>query len=240
MKLEIKDLIKSYNGVEVLKIDDFSIDNINSLAIIGPSGGGKSTLLKILATIEEADGGSLNVNDINVVNINNHKDYLHEVGFVFQNNNLFPNLTVIENITIHLINTYKLSEEEAIKKAEKWLNKVGILEHKNKKPNEISGGQAQRVAIVRALVTGAKLLMLDEPTSALDPELAYDVMQTLVKIKEDADAIIVTHELNFARRFADYYIFIEDGKIIDHGNIDKLFNNDNKRVNDFVKMIEFK
>lgn len=240
MNLEIRNLKKNYNEVEILNIDEFLVKDINSLAIIGPSGGGKSTLLKILATIESADSGLLKVNNMDVTNIINHNEYLHEVGFVFQNNNLFPNLTILENVTIHLINTYKLSENYAIEKAEKWLDKVGILEHKNKKPHQISGGQAQRVAIVRALVSGAKLLMLDEPTSALDPELAFDVMKTLIKLKEDADAIIVTHELNFARKFADYYIFIEDGKILDHGNIDKLFSNENQRINDFVKMIEFK
>lgn len=240
MQIEIKNLLKKYKNETVLNIEEFSINKINTLAIVGPSGGGKSTLLKILATIEEADSGSLKVNGEEIVNMKDHKEYLNHVGFVFQNNNLFPNLTVLENVTIHLIYTYKINEKEAISVAEKWLDKVGILEHKNKKVDEISGGQAQRAAIVRALVSGAKLLMLDEPTSALDPELAYEVMTTLMKVKEEADIIAVTHELNFARRFADYYIFVEDGKILEHGPIEGLFNSDSSRVVEFVNKIEFK
>lgn len=240
MKLEIKNLVKKYKNEEVLNIDNFKIEGVKSLAIIGPSGGGKSTLLKILATIEDGEGDFLKVNDVNLLDKRNHKEYLKEVGYVFQTNNLFPNLTVLENVTIHLIHTYGMKEVEAMERANIWLEKVGIADQKDKKPDEISGGQAQRAAIVRALITGASLLILDEPTSALDPKLSYEVMQTLLGIKEEADTIIVTHELNFARRFADYYIFVSDGKIIDHNKIDKLFDNENKEVRDFVEMVKFK
>lgn len=240
MKLEIKNLIKKYGKDEVLNIDNFKLDGVKSLAIVGPSGGGKSTLLKLLATIEEGEGELLDINSNNLFDKESHKKYLKEVGYVFQSNNLFPNLTVLENITIHLIYTYGYTEAEAIEKADIWLRKVGIYEHRSKKPNEISGGQAQRAAIVRALITGASLLLLDEPTSALDPKLAYEVMQTLLGIKEDVDTIIVTHELNFAKRFADYYIFVSKGKIIDHGNIEDLFNSKNNEVKEFVEMVSFK
>lgn len=240
MKLEIKNLVKTYGNEEVLNIKDFKIENIRSLAIIGPSGGGKSTLLKILATIEDGIGDFLKINDINLLDKKNHKEYLREVGYVFQSNNLFPNLTVLENVTIHLIHTFGMKECEAVEKANEWLKKVGIYEQKDKKPDEISGGQAQRAAIVRALIAGASLLILDEPTSALDPKLAYDVMQTLLEIKEDADTIIVTHELNFARKFADYYIFVCNGEIIDHGKIELLFESSNKKVSEFVEMVKFK
>lgn len=240
MKLEIKNLIKMYGEREGIHIDDFKIEGINSLAIVGPSGGGKSTFLRVLATIEEAKSEVLKINDLDISDKKNQSEYLKESGYVFQHNNLFPNLSVLENVTIHLRYTYGMKEEEANNVAEQWLDKVGILEHKNKKPNQISGGQAQRAAIVRALVTGASLLLLDEPTSALDPKLAYEVMQSLLKIKEESDVIIVTHELNFARRFADYYMFIDDGKIISHGKIEELFNNSNEDINNFVKMVEFK
>lgn len=240
MKLEIKNLIKMYGEREGIHIDDFKIEGINSLAIVGPSGGGKSTFLRVLATIEEAKSEVLKINDLDISDKKNESEYLKKSGYVFQHNNLFPNLSVLENVTIHLRYTYGMKEEEANNVAEQWLDKVGILEHKNKKPNEISGGQAQRAAIVRALVTGASLLLLDEPTSALDPKLAYEVMQSLLKIKEESDVIIVTHELNFARRFADYYMFIDDGKIISHGKIEELFNNSNEDINNFVKMVEFK
>lgn len=240
MDINIKKLKKIYGDKTILNIEDFSLKGVKSLAIVGPSGGGKSTLLKILGTIEEGEGETLSINNIDLLNKENHKKYLKEVGYVFQSNNLFPNLTVMENITIHLIHSLGYSENEAKALAETWMKRVDILDHKDKKPNEISGGQAQRVAIVRALVTGAKTLILDEPTSALDPKLAYEVMQTLLGLKEETDTIIVTHELNFARKFADYYIFVDDGEIIESGKIEGLFSSQNEKVSEFVKMIEFK
>lgn len=240
MKLEIKNLIKTFGEEQALSIDSLHLEGIQTLAIVGPSGGGKSTLLKILGTIEEADSGSIKIDEREIVGMKDYKGYLKEVGFVFQHDNLFPNLTVMQNITIHMIHTYGMKEQEAIELGERWLEKVGILEHRDKKIHQLSGGQAQRAAIVRALISGAKLLMLDEPTSALDPELAYEVMMTLIAMKEEADMIIVTHELNFARRFADYYLFVEDGKILAHGPIETLFENKEERIRDFVKKITFK
>lgn len=240
MKINLKNLKKHYDNQLILDIESLDLEGIRTLAIIGPSGGGKTTLLKILATIESAEASTLEVNEIPVLEDAYHREYLKEVGYVFQSNNLFPHLTVLENITLHLIYTYQMDKKEAIDRAEKWLEKVNLLEHKDKKPSQISGGQAQRAAIVRALVTGASLLLLDEPTSALDPKLAYEVMQTLLKIKEDSDIVIVTHELNFARRFADYYLFIDEGKLLSHGPIETLFDSENEAVRAFVDMIEFK
>ncbi|MEG0014520.1 MAG: ATP-binding cassette domain-containing protein [Cellulosilyticaceae bacterium] len=240
MKINLKNLKKYYDNQLILDIESLDLEGIRTLAIIGPSGGGKTTLLKILATIESAEASTLEVNEIPVLEDAYHREYLKEVGYVFQSNNLFPHLTVLENITLHLIYTYQMDKKEAIDRAEKWLEKVNLLEHRDKKPSQISGGQAQRAAIVRALVTGASLLLLDEPTSALDPKLAYEVMQTLLKIKEESDIIIVTHELNFARRFADYYLFIDEGKLLSHGPIETLFDSENEAVRAFVDMIEFK
>ncbi|MPQ45208.1 ATP-binding cassette domain-containing protein [Clostridium tarantellae] len=240
MKLEIKNLIKKFGEEEILNIPYFFVENVKSIAIIGPSGGGKSTFLKILGTIESAKADILKINEINVLDKNNEREYLNKIGYVFQNNNLFPNLTILENITIQLTSVFKIKKLKANIIAENWMKKVGILEHKNKKPHQISGGQAQRVAIVRALVCGASMLFLDEPTSALDPILAYEVMQTLIQIKEESEIIMVTHELNFAKKFADYYIFICDGKIKEHGFISELNNSKNLYINNFVKMIEFK
>lgn len=240
MKINLKNLKKHYDNQLILDIESLDLEGIRTLAIIGPSGGGKTTLLKILATIESAEASTLEVNEIPVLEDAYHREYLKEVGYVFQSNNLFPHLTVLENITLHLIYTYQMDKKEAIDRAEKWLEKVNLLEHKDKKPSQISGGQAQRAAIVRALVTGASLLLLDEPTSALDPKLAYEVMQTLLKIKEESDIVIVTHELNFARRFADYYLFIDEGKLLSHGPIETLFDSENEAVRAFVDMIEFK
>lgn len=240
MEINIKNLIKTYDDKVILNIESFEVRDIRALAVIGPSGGGKSTFMKVLATIEDAKADALMINNISVLDKEKRKEYLKSTGYVFQSNNLFPHLTVLENVTIHLIYTYGMNKDEAVACAMKWLDKVNILEHKDKKPNEISGGQAQRAAIVRALVTGASILMLDEPTSALDPKLAYEVMQTLMKVKEESDVIIVTHELNFARRFADYYVFIDEGKIIGHGPMEGLFAEEQKNIKSFVQMINFK
>ncbi|OOB77295.1 MAG: hypothetical protein BEN18_10515 [Epulopiscium sp. Nuni2H_MBin001] len=240
MDIIINNFIKSFGKEKALNIQQLNLENIRTLAIVGPSGGGKSTLLKIIGTIEQADSGSLKLNNKEIVGLSEYKDYLKGVGYVFQHDNLFPNLTVMENITIHLIHTYKMAKIEAYTLAEKWLLKVGILEHKDKKLHQLSGGQAQRVAIVRALISGAHLLLLDEPTSALDPELAYEVMKTLIELKQEADIIIVTHELNFARKFADYYIFIEQGHVLSHGPIEQLFSCTDTRISTFVEKITFK
>lgn len=240
MKINIEELKKYYEETLILDIEKLELKDIRTLAIVGPSGGGKTTLLKILGTIETAEAKELSINSIPVLDDAYHKEYLKEVGYVFQANNLFPHLTVLENVTLHLVYTYGLDKQEAVLRAEKWLDKVNLLEHKDKKPSQISGGQAQRAAIVRALVKGASLLLLDEPTSALDPKLAYEVMQTLVKVKEESDIIIVTHELNFARRFADYYLFVDEGKILGHGYIEELFNAEESKIKEFVDMIGFK
>lgn len=240
MKINIKNLAKSYDNQHILAIDELLIEDIHALALIGPSGGGKSTLLKILGTIETALADTLELNDINLLDATNHAKYLKEIGYVFQNNNLFPHLSVLENITLPLIHTYGMTPTEAIAQADYWLEHTGILEHKHKKPSQISGGQAQRAAIVRSLVSGASVLMLDEPTSALDPKLAYEVMQTLLSIKENSDVILVTHELNFARRFADYYLFIDEGKILSHGAMDSLFTQTDPIIQEFVSMVSFK
>lgn len=240
MKINIEKLKKFYGDELILDIESLNLEGIRTLAIVGPSGGGKTTLLKVLATIEEVQAENLLVNEIPVLDEKHHREYLKEVGYVFQTNNLFPHLTVLENIIIHLVYTYKMDKSVAINRAEKWLKKVNLFEHKDKKPAQISGGQAQRAAIVRALVTGASLLLLDEPTSALDPKLAYEVMQTLLKIKEESDVIMVTHELNFARRFAEYYLFVDEGRIMSHGPIEKLFESEDEIVREFVNMIEFK
>ncbi|MGL6173898.1 MAG: amino acid ABC transporter ATP-binding protein [Cellulosilyticaceae bacterium] len=240
MKINIEELKKYYDDQLILDIQKLELDHIRTLAIVGPSGGGKTTLLKILATIEEAQAKTLEVNNIPVLEEAYHKEYLKEVGYVFQTNNLFPHLTVLENVTLHLIYTYGMEKQQAITLAQRWLEKVNLLEHQDKKPSQISGGQAQRAAIVRALVTGASLLLLDEPTSALDPKLAYEVMQTLIKLKEESDIVIVTHELNFARRFAEYYLFVDEGKLLGHGPIEELFDSNNEVIQSFVNMIEFK
>ncbi|MGL4737563.1 MAG: amino acid ABC transporter ATP-binding protein [Cellulosilyticaceae bacterium] len=240
MKINIQNLAKSYDNQHILAIDELLIDEIHALALIGPSGGGKSTLLKILGTIEDTQATTLMLNDINLLDTAQHARYLKEIGYVFQSNNLFPHLSVLENITLPLVHSYGLTPLEATKRAEYWLDHTGILEHKHKKPSQISGGQAQRAAIVRSLVAGTSVLMLDEPTSALDPKLAYEVMQTLLTIKENSDVILVTHELNFARKFADYYLFIDDGKILSHGPMETLFTNTDPIIADFVSMVSFK
>ena len=243
MKITIKKLIKYYKKEEILNLEHFEVSEISSLAIIGPSGSGKSTLLKILGRIEYEDSGEIEVDQfkLNKDKKDNESDYLSRIGFVFQSNNLFPNLSVIDNIAICLQYSRHIHKLEAGDRAKQCLEKVGITEeHHLKKIGQISGGQQQRVAIARALSLDAKFLLLDEPTSSLDPELAFDVMKTLIATKQITDSIIVTHELNFARNFADYYLFLDKGKILEHGKIGQLFDSHKKRVREFVSKIDFK
>ncbi len=243
MNITIKKLIKYYEKEEILNIEHFEVSEISSLAIIGPSGSGKSTLLKILGRIEYEDSGEIEIDQfkLNRDKKGNESDYLSRIGFVFQSNNLFPNLSIIENITVCLQYSRHIHKYEVKDRAEACLKKVGITEeHHLKKVGQISGGQQQRVAIARALSLDAKLLLLDEPTSSLDPELAYDVMTTLIETKQMTDSVIVTHELNFARNFADYYLFLDKGRILEHGKIEQLFSSHHNRIREFVGKIAFK
>lgn len=236
MNILINNLNKKYLDKTILKDINLDIKNINSVGIIGSSGCGKSTLLRLLAGIEEPEPNSGNINIDNISPILNKKIFQEKIGFVFQQHNLFPHLTIQQNITIILEKIKKVSKEQALVKSNELLQDLSMLEHKDKFPYQVSGGQAQRASIARALSTNPSLIFMDEPTASLDPQLTYEVLQSIIKLKETGiDFIFVTHEMKFLKEFADYFIYINQGEIIEHGAISKLDNPETKFLQDFLE-----
>ncbi|MGM0502289.1 MAG: amino acid ABC transporter ATP-binding protein [Bacillota bacterium] len=218
MKLELKGLDKSFGDNLVLDNLDLEIEDHHIIGVIGPSGGGKSTLLRMIAGFENIKQGQIYLNDIDV---GAEKEKLHKkCGFVFQSHHLFLHLTVLENITIILEKVHQYSAQKAEEKAVTLLKKFGLEKHLNQKPQQLSGGQSQRVAIIRALAIDPEVLLFDEPTNSLDPILTYDVLETILELKkEQKDFIIVTHEIGFVKEVADYIVFIQQGEIVEHGPV---------------------
>lgn len=236
MKLKVKNLYKSYDK-QVLKDVNLEIQDKSIVAIIGPSGGGKSTFLRLLSGIEEANEGTIIVNDT-LIEKKNIRDYHKKIGFVFQSHSLFPHLSVLKNITLILEKIHKVDRVEAEDKAKILLEKFGLIEHIDKKPKQLSGGQSQRVSIVRSLAIDPQILFFDEPTSSLDPILTYEVLDTIKKLKEEKkDFIIVTHEIGFAREVADYILFIDKGNIIEHGSKSILQNPESPELREFLSKV---
>ena len=227
--LEIKKLSKKFENIEVIKDVSFSVKEGETLVILGPSGSGKSTLLRCINNLEKVDGGNIIINDKEMIKeykngkpIYNDKETLNQInldtGMVFQDFNLFPHLSVKENITISLINVFKMSKLEASKRADEVLEKMELKEKANSYPCDLSGGQKQRVSIARVLAINPKIICMDEPTSALDPELVGEVLKTIKSLaKEKRTMIIVTHEIKFAEEVADRVIFMDGGVIVEEG-----------------------
>ncbi len=216
MDLSIQKLDKYYNK-KILNQITIELKDIGVLALIGPSGSGKSTLLRLIAGLESYEGGSIEVNGFSLGQANLNA-YRKTVGFVFQDHNLFNHLTILENILLVLEKVHNRKREEAKIEVENLLDQFGLLEHKDKYPHQISGGQSQRVSIVRALAIKPDIILLDEPTSSLDPVLTFDVLLAIKKlIEQDKNVILVTHEIGFAKEIADYILYLEDGEIIEHG-----------------------
>lgn len=225
MRIEAKDLTKSFeDGRTVLNHISFS-DDVTSLAIIGPSGGGKSTFLRILGGLLPMDSGELTVDGDRVSG--NEKeliDYRRKIGFVFQKSGLFHHLTGRENIVLPLMKVHGLSESEANERADELLKRFGLYDDADKRPSALSGGQQQRIAIARAIAPNPKLLLLDEPTSALDPEYTVEVLNMIEDLKESGIRfIIVTHEMGFARNACDKVAFLYDGKLLEYGDSKETF-----------------
>ncbi|WP_027407418.1 amino acid ABC transporter ATP-binding protein [Anaerovibrio sp. RM50] len=224
--IDIKDLRKSFEDHEVLKGINLHINPKEVVVIIGPSGSGKSTLLRCMNMLEVPTSGKVVVDGIELngeANINKARE---EIGMVFQRFNLFPHMTVLENITLAPMKVRKISKEEAEKTAMELLNQVGLADKAEAYPPQLSGGQQQRVAIARALAMKPKVMLFDEPTSALDPEMVKEVLDVMKSLANKGMTMaIVTHEMGFAREVGDRLLFVDEGQIIEQGPPKDVFDN---------------
>lgn len=225
MRLDLCNLEKWFDTHAALKGVTASIDNFHSLAIIGPSGGGKTTLLRLIAGLESPDRGELVINgELLLFTPAALRDHRRKVGMVFQSYNLFPHLSAIENITLPLEKVQGYTPQEARDHAMGLLARFQLLPHADKKPAELSGGQQQRVAIVRAIAIKPRFLLFDEPTSALDPEMTAEVLDVIQELRDEGrDLIMATHHIGFARKVADHCLFVSSGVIAEEGVASDLF-----------------
>jgi len=217
MNLRLRQIVKRFNGPLVLDGVSLSLEGARALVWIGPSGGGKSTLLRILGGLERPDAGEVELDGQRVVfteeALLRHR---RTVGTVFQSFNLFPHLTALRNITLPLEKAHGRSPAQARETARQLLARFHLEAHAAKRPADLSGGQRQRIAIARALASKPRLLLFDEPTSALDPEMTSEVLDTILELREEGqDFILVTHEMGFARRVADQVAFLAEGRIVE-------------------------
>jgi polar amino acid transport system ATP-binding protein len=250
------DLSKTFHGkngrgpLEVLKKVSLTVEQQEVVCIIGPSGAGKSTYLRTLNRLETIDSGKIYIEDkllfdcaggVNSVHLAHQELHasLLEVGMVFQNFNLFPHKTVIENLMLSPVHVRKLSPEEAREKAKQLLDRVGLSDKVDVYPSQLSGGQQQRVAIARALAMEPKIMLFDEPTSALDPELVGEVLSVMKGLAQAGmTMLVVTHEMGFAREAADKVVFMFEGSVLETGSPDKIFSSpDNDRTRQFLQSV---
>ena len=224
--IKITDLRKSYGNLDVLKGIDLTIAEREVVVIIGPSGSGKSTLLRCINYLEEPTGGSIVIDGIPLTGEANINEIRKEVGMVFQRFNLFPHMTVLENLVLAPMKVRGISRSEAEQTAQELLIKVGLDDKANAYPDQLSGGQQQRVAIARALAMKPKALLFDEPTSALDPEMINEVLDVMKSLaKEGMTMAVVTHEMGFAKEVADRVLFMDNGVIVEEGTPQEIFDN---------------
>lgn len=240
--IKVSDLCKHYKGGEIKALDGVSID-VNRgevIVIIGPSGSGKSTLLRSLNLLEWPTSGSIVFDDVEItdpkVNINVHRQ---KMGMVFQHFNLFPHMTIMRNLTIAPIKLLKMEKEKAEKIALELLDRVGLKDRANAYPSQLSGGQKQRIAIVRALCMSPEVMLFDEPTSALDPEMVGEVLDVMKELANNGMTMaVVTHEMGFAREVGTRVVFMDEGKIVEQGTPDDIFNNpQSDRLKDFLAKV---
>ena len=225
--IETKNLKISFGSLNVLKDISTTIKQGEKVVIIGPSGSGKSTFLRCLNRLENPDSGSILFDGLDLNDPKTNLDLARQqMGMVFQHFNLFPHLTVMENITLAPITLKLKSKEEAEAQAMKLLERIGLPEKANAYPSTLSGGQKQRIAIVRALAMNPKVMLFDEPTSALDPEMVGEVLNVMKQLAEDGmTMVVVTHEMGFAREVADRILFMNDGYIEEEGTPEEIFQN---------------
>lgn len=221
--IKIENLHKSFGDLKVLKGVNLTIAEGEVVVILGASGGGKSTLLRCINRLEEPTSGTITI-DGTVVTESNIDEVRREVNMVFQHFNLFPHMTVLENLTLAPIKVRGIAKKDAEEIAKKFLQRVGLLEKANQYPDQLSGGQKQRVAIARGLCMNPKVILFDEPTSALDPEMVQEVLDIIKELAgEGMTLVLVTHEMGFAREAADRVIFMADGNILEQGTPEEVF-----------------
>jgi len=242
--IEVINLKKQFGNNLILDDINFTINKGEAVSLIGPSGSGKSTILRCIADLETLTGGKILIEGHNLqdkgIDRKIKKELLLKTGMIFQNFNLFPHMTVKDNI----VKTLRIVKKTAVKKAEeiaeKVLETVGLADKKDNFPNELSGGQKQRVAIARGLALEPDILLFDEPTSALDPELVKEVLDIIRKLKKERKMtmLIVSHEMKFVREISDEVIVMENGKILEKGTVEKIFENpETQRVKEFLNTI---
>lgn len=234
--LEIKNLCKSYDDNKVLDNISFNVEKGEVVAIIGGSGCGKSTLLRCINHIEELTSGEILFNG---TNINDIPNYHQKVGMVFQQFNLFPHLNVLDNIILAPVKLKIMNKTEAIKKARKLLKDINLLDKEKSYPNNLSGGEQQRVAIIRTLMMNPDVILFDEPTSSLDPEMTKEVLELIKKLVDtNMTILIVSHELKFVKEVSKRVIFLNKGKIASDSSVKNTFNNtENKELMKFLSSI---
>ncbi|PVE14430.1 glutamine ABC transporter ATP-binding protein [Clostridium perfringens] len=238
--INVRNLYKSFGKNEVLKDINETIKKGEVVVIIGPSGSGKSTFLRCLNLLEEPTSGVINFEGEDITDKNVDINKIREkMGMVFQQFNLFPHKTVMENLTIGPTKIKNISNGEAIKKGSELLEKVGLLDKKNVYPNSLSGGQKQRIAIARALAMEPDVMLFDEPTSALDPEMVGEVLGVMKSLAKDGmTMVVVTHEMGFAKEVGDRILFMDEGIIIEEGTPEEIFQNPkNSRTKDFLSKV---
>lgn len=248
-KIKATNIWKKFNNLEVLKGIDLEVNEGEVVAVIGPSGGGKSTLLRCLNKLETVDKGSITIDGEELcretsggteyVKTNDVRRIACKMGMVFQQFNLFPHMTVLENLIEAPVNVQKRDKAEVIKEAEVLLAKVGLSEKRDVYPRKLSGGQQQRVAIARALAMKPAIMLFDEPTSSLDPELTGEVLRTMRELADEKmTMVVVTHEMGFAREVATKVVFMADGHVQEQGSPEEIFvNPKNERLKSFLKVI---
>ncbi|AER20898.1 TPA: amino acid ABC transporter ATP-binding protein [Streptococcus suis] len=239
--ISIKDLHKYFGKNEVLKGIDLDIQQGQVVVIIGPSGSGKSTFLRTMNLLEVPTKGTVTFEGVDITDKSNDIFKMREkMGMVFQQFNLFPNMTVLDNITLSPIKTKGIAKDEAEKKAKELLEKVGLPDKANAYPQSLSGGQQQRIAIARGLAMDPDVLLFDEPTSALDPEMVGEVLAVMQDLaKSGMTMVIVTHEMGFAREVADRVIFMDGGVIVEDGTPEEVFEHtkEEQRTKDFLSKV---
>ena len=240
IKVKVENLKKNFGSLEVLKDINMEVKEGEVVCLIGPSGSGKSTFLRCLNKLEEPTAGVIIVDDYDLMAKTSDINMIREnIGMVFQQFNLFPHLSVLQNIMLAPVDRKRMTKEQAEEKAKKLLDRVGLLEKADVYPASLSGGQQQRVAIARALAMEPDIMLFDEPTSALDPEMVGEVLEVMKQLAaEGMTMVVVTHEMGFAREVADRVVFMDGGYIVEEGTPEEVFGNpQNKRTQDFLNKV---